>query len=107
MNRRSFVKSTTAASAMLWGRASFAAASPMHTNWVVRGSEGFDALSFLSPLSGNPFYLYYYQEAVAAFAPHMPDESMTMLKAILQRAQDATVLLSHFIDVRFSAEPDF
>ena len=78
----------------------------MHTKWVVRGSEGFDALSFLSPLSGSRFYLEYYREAVADFAPHLPAESLTMLRAIMQRAEDAKILLSPFLDVRFSAAPD-
>ena len=82
------------------------AAAPIHTKWVVRGSEGFDALSFLSPLSGNPFYLDYYDEAVRQFAPRMPADAMTTLKAIEQQAESAKILLSPFLDVRFSAASD-
>ena len=76
------------------------------TEWVVRGSEGFDALSFLSPLSGDPFYLDYYRDQVAAFAPLMPADTMATLKAIVQRAQAAKILFSPFLDLRFSAGPD-
>ena len=73
---------------------------------MVRGSEGFDALSFLSPLSGDPFYLDYYRDQVAAFAPLMPADTMATLKAIVQRAQAAKILFSPFLDLRFSAGPD-
>lgn len=83
-----------------------AEATSIRTKWVVRGSEGFDALSFLSPLSGDPFYLDYYQEAVARFEPRMPAGAMTTLKAIKKQAEAAKILLSPFLDVRFSAAPD-
>ena len=43
----------------------------MKTRWIVRGSEGLDALSFLSPLSGDPFYVDYYQKEVAEFARYL------------------------------------
>jgi len=77
----------------------------MKTRWIVRGSEGLDALSFLSPLSGDLFYVDYYQKEVGEFAPRMPAEAMTTLKALKQRAEKANVLLSPFLDLRFSAAP--
>jgi hypothetical protein len=107
MNRRSFLQSATASTALVWCRPLFAdAATRTRTEWVVRGSEGFDALSFLSPLSGDPFYLDYYRDQVAAFAPLMPADTMATLKAIVQRAQAAKILFSPFLDLRFSAGPD-
>lgn len=80
--------------------------APMKTRWVVRGSEGFDALSFLSPLSGDPFYLDYYRPQVAEFAPRMPPAAMAALKALKQRAETVNILLSPFLDLRFSAAAD-
>ena len=78
----------------------------MRTRWNVRGSEGFDALSFLGPLSGDPFYLSHYEEEVAEFAPRMSAPAMTTLKALKRRADQAKILFSPFLDVRFSAGPD-
>src|SRR5690349_20531993 len=106
MDRRSLLKAAGAAGAMLAMAPLTAAAAPIRTRWVVRSSEGFDALSFLSPLSGDPFYLDYYADAVAQFAPQMPADAMATLKAIKQHAADAKILLSQFLDVRFSAAPD-
>jgi hypothetical protein len=107
MDRRSFLASTTAAAAAIAAPPLAAAkALPMKTRWVVRGSEGFDALSFLSPLSGDPFYLEYYRREVAEFEPRMAPAAMAALKALKQRAEQANILLSPFLDLRFSAGPD-
>jgi hypothetical protein len=105
MNRRSFVKSAAAAGALLAAPLK-ATGFSMRTKWVVRESEGFDALSFLSPLSGDPFYLDYYKDAVDQFAPHMPPAATATLKAIKAQAEGAKILLSPFLDLRFSAGPD-
>jgi hypothetical protein len=78
----------------------------MKTRWVVRDSEGFDALSFLSPLSGDPFYLRYYEKEVADFTPRMPASAMATLKALKARSEQANIMLSPFLDLRFSAAPD-
>jgi len=106
MMRRSFLKSAVAAGATLSLALIASAAAPMRTKWVVRGSEGFDALSFLSPLSGDPFYLDDYREAVARFEPLMPVEAMAILKALKKQAEGANILLSPFLDLRFSAAAD-
>ena len=79
---------------------------PFRTRWVVRGSEGYDALSFLSPLSGDPFYLDFYRDQVAAFAPRMPAAAMATLRALMAQARQANILLSPFLDLRFSGGPD-
>lgn len=78
----------------------------MKTRWVVRESEGFDALSFLSPLSGDPFYAKFYEREVADFAPRMPAAAMATLKGLKERAQQANILFSPFLDLRFSAGKD-
>jgi len=104
--RRSFLKSAAAAGAALSISPLQAATGTMRTKWIVRGSEGFDALSFLSPLSGDPFYLDYYRDAVAQFAPRMPAEAMATLNMIKKQAEGANILLSPFLDLRFSADLD-
>lgn len=104
MDRRQFL--TAAAATTLAAPLAARPAAPIRTQWVVRGSEGFDALSFLSPLSGDPFYLGFYQEAVAAFAPRMPAQAMGALKAMMARARELKVLLSPYLDGRFSGGPD-
>jgi len=106
MNRRSFLTMTITASAAFISSPSAAASPPTRTKWVVRESEGFDALSFMAPLSGDPFYLDYYRQAVEAFTPKMPAGALAALEAIGQRAKSAGILLSPFLDVRFSAGAD-
>src|SRR5215207_3270237 len=106
MNRRTFLAASAAAAA--GASVPLRASSPpaFKTRWTVRGSEGFDALSFLSPLSGDPFYLLHYEREVAEFAPRMPAAAMATLKALKQRAEKANILLSPFLDLRFSAASD-
>ena len=106
MNRRSFLQTAAGVAALHGVPALATKTSTIKTRWIVRGSEGFDAISFLSPLSGDPFYLDYYTQEVAAFAPHMPPEAMSTLKALKGRAEKANILLSPFLDLRFSAGPD-
>lgn len=76
------------------------------TKWIVRGSEGLDAIAFLGPLSGDPFYARHYGEAIAAFAPRLPAETLTAIEALKARAVQANILLSPFLSLRFSGGPD-
>lgn len=103
MNRRQFLASATVAA---FAPALPAAAQAPRTRWIVRGSEGFDALSFMSPLAGDPFYTRYYEQAVATFAPLMPADAMTALRELKAQAAGANILLSPFLDLRFSGGPD-
>jgi hypothetical protein len=106
MNRREFLAVSSAAALLPPALGHAQIAVEPKTRWVVRGSEGFDALSFLSPLSGDPFYLRYYEEAVASFAPRMPASAMETLRALKAKAKQADILLSPFLDLRFSGGPD-
>lgn len=105
MDRRRFLAAAAATTLVAPLSPGFTA-KPIRTRWVVRGSEGFDVLSFLSPLSGDAFYLRFYEKAVADFAPRMPAPAMATLKALMIQARDAKILLSPFLDNRFSAGPD-
>ncbi|HYW15410.1 MAG TPA: hypothetical protein VE891_04550 [Allosphingosinicella sp.] len=101
MDRRTFLAAS--------GAAAFASVLPaappsaaFRTRWIVRGSEGYDALSFLSPLSGDPFYRKYYEAEVAAFAPRLDPAALASIVALKSRAAAEKVLLSPFLDVVFS-----
>lgn len=106
MDRRTFLRTAAATAAITTIPSKVSGAAPTTTRWIVRGSEGFDALSFLSPLSGDPFYLRYYEKEVAAFAPQMPADAMATLKALKARSERANILLSPFLDLRFSGGED-
>lgn len=101
MDRRSFLAAT--------GAAALAAALPidplaagLRTRWIVRGSEGYDALSFLGPLSGDPFYKKYYEAEVAAFAPRLERSALASIVDLKSKAAAEKMLLSPFLDVVFS-----
>jgi hypothetical protein len=109
MDRRAFIAALAGVPLALTMAPVLAQPAPaqpaMRTRWVVRGSEGFDALSFLGPLSGDSFYLGYYRDAVAAFAPRMPTEAMQVLRGLMAQARQFNQLLSPFLDLRFSSGP--
>jgi hypothetical protein len=105
MNRRQFLAAGCAAS-LLGPSALTAQAALPKTRWIVRGSEGFDALSFLGPLSGDPFYAQYYEAQVAAFSARLPAAALASIRALKERAKEANILLSPFLDLRFSGGPD-
>lgn len=83
MQRRHFVSRPIAAAALSLLMAASGstraqpARPPRRTRWKVRASEGFDALSFLGPLSGGRLYLDFYGADAAAFAPRLPEAART------------------------------
>jgi hypothetical protein len=76
------------------------------TRWVVRTSEGFDALGFLSPLSGDPFYQKHYEKEVAEFAPRMPSDVLADIKLLKKELGEKGELLSPAFYLYFSGGPD-
>jgi len=70
------------------GCASAAGGSDIRTQWSVRSSEGLDALAFLGPLSGKPFYAAYYEAELAAFKPRLSAAALDAV-ANLHREADA------------------
>ena len=105
MNRRSFLATASVLCLPLSVRG-FANPGGMKTRWIVRGSEGFDALAFLSPLSGDPFYASYYPAAVAEFGLRLPPPIIAAIKSLKERTTRANVLLSPFLSLAFSGGPD-
>lgn len=82
MDRRAFL---AAAAALPLSAPAFAQA-PIRTRWVVTGSEAFDALAFLGPLSGGQLYASRYRAELEAFGPRVPADAKAALTRLQQRA---------------------
>lgn len=104
MDRRTFLALSTAA----LGSAGLArpAASASKTRWIVRTSEGFDALGFLAPLSGDPFYTEYYQTELKEFEPRLSAITRAEIKALRDEVAATDGLLSPAFYLYFSGGPD-
>jgi hypothetical protein len=100
MNRRQLLLASLAAAAPL------PALAAIRTQWKVRGSEGFDALCFLGPLSGKPLYTRYYEAELAAFRPKFPAEAQTALERLQGLADAKGWLLAPGLCTMLSAAPD-
>jgi hypothetical protein len=81
------------------------AAPAARTRWVVRGSEGFDALCFLGPLSGKDFYARFYPKELAAFRPVFPADAAEALAGLQKDADAAGFLLGPSLCLLFSGGP--
>jgi len=101
MNRRQLLAAATAAAAL--PRPALAA---IRTRWKVRGSEGFDALCFLGPLSGKPLYTRYYEAELAAFRPKFPAKAQAALDRLQAAADARSSLLAPGLCTLLSAAPD-
>lgn len=87
MDRRFFLTAALAlAAAPILPALAQQAKPPMRTRWNVIGSEGYDAIAFLGPLSGRPMYRSYYaadadvfgaklSPGILADVPRLADES--------------------------------
>lgn len=80
MNRRQLL--AAAAAAAFPG----AALAAVRTRWRISLSEGMDALCFLGPLSGDPFYTRYYEAELAAFRPRLSGDVLAAVAGLKQRA---------------------
>lgn len=100
MNRRQLLAAATAAALPL---PAFAA---IRTQWKVRGSEGFDALCFLGPLSGKPLYTRYYQAELSEFRPKFAPEAQAALDRVQKAAEAKSWLLAPGLCTMLSAAPD-
>lgn len=109
MNRRLFLQGASAALAATTLRPTFAAepaGKAMRTIWNVRSSLGFDAVSFLGPLSGDDFYAQHYRSEVAAFTPRMAKGTVERIKVLKDSATARGIMLTPFLDVIFSSGQD-
>ena len=101
MNRRHLLALGLAAAAPLP-----ALAAPFRTRWAVRGSEGFDALCFLGPLSGKPFYARNYPAELADFQPRFPKAAAEALATLQADADARGALLGPTLCLLFSGGAD-
>ena len=108
MNRRHFLAASSAVALAPFSalRAQGAPQASSATQWIVRTSEGFDALGFLSPLSGDPFYQKHYEKEVAEFAPRLPPAMLADIKLLKKQLDDKDVLMSPDLYLHFSGGPD-
>lgn len=104
MNRRQLILS--AAALPLAVPAVSLADAPIRTRWKVRASEGFDALCFLGPLSGKPFYADYYRAELAVILPRMNPAAMEAMATVQAMADEAKFLLGPGLCNILSAGPD-
>lgn len=104
MNRRQLILS--AAALPLAVPAVSLADAPIRTRWKVRASEGFDALCFLGPLSGKPFYADYYRAELAVILPRMSPAAMEAMATAQAMADEAKFLLGPGLCNTLSAGPD-
>ncbi|WP_296597969.1 hypothetical protein [Phenylobacterium sp.] len=82
------------------------AQAPIRTRWTVRGSEGFDALCFLGPLSGKPLYTRYYEAELTAFRPKFPAPAQAALDRLQAAADARGSLLAPGLCTLLSGAPD-
>jgi hypothetical protein len=82
-----------------------ALASSIRTRWQVTSSEGLDAICFLGPLSGKPFYTRYYEKELAAFRPGFPASAQAALDTCQKAADAAGALLAPDLCTLFSGAP--
>lgn len=81
-------------------------AKTFRTIWSISSSEGIDALAFLGPLSGKPFYASYYEMELAAFRPRLDAATMTALMSLHAEHDSAGSLLWPNLTLIFSGGPD-
>lgn len=105
MNRRQLLLAAAGAALPLAALPGPALAD-IRTRWGVRTSEGFDALCFVGPLCGKPFYADHYKEELAAFKPLVSAEALAALADLQAIADKAGFLLGPNLCTVFSGGPD-
>jgi len=104
MNRRQLILSAAALPLVAPGVSP--GDTPIRTRWKVRASEGFDALCFLGPLSGKPFYADNYRAELAVILPRMSPAAMETMATVQAMADAAEFLLGPGLCNILSAGPD-
>jgi len=82
------------------------AAPPIRTVWSIASSVGIDALAFLGPLSGKPFYADYYRDELSAFRPRLSAAVTDALMSLHAEHEAAGGLLWPSLTLIFSGGPD-
>lgn len=83
------------------------AAPASDTRWIVRGSEGADAIAFLGPLSGRPLYTKHYPDDAVEFAERLGPSVAAEIASLWDEATSAGIsLLGPSLQVAFSGVGD-
>ncbi len=106
MNRRLFLAATAALAAPPLSLPAFAQGAPKRTRWVLRGSEGFDAITFLGPLSGDPFYARHYAKEIAGFAPRLPAGMVDRIRTVKDAAKARDIMMTPTLALILSSGHD-
>jgi hypothetical protein len=77
----------------------------MRTRWVITASEGFDALAFLGPLSGKPFYANHYAQEITEFKPRLSPAAHEAIGGLFAQADADGYLLWPRLALIFSGGP--
>jgi hypothetical protein len=103
MDRRQLLVAGAAAMALpAFARAEVPA---IRTRWSLTTSEGFDALCFLGPLAGDPFYADYYGKELAAFLPKLRPETIGAIKTGFAAVRQQGGMLGPDLCLIFSGGP--
>lgn len=77
------------------------------TDWRLEPSFTFDVLCFLNTLSGDEYYLKYYQEEYDKIAPKLTPEAREALASLKHKLKDeGGAIISAFLTLYFSAGDD-
>lgn len=77
------------------------------TDWRVTPSFKFDALCFINVLTGDPFYVRYYKDEYAEFAPRLTPAARAALANLKRKLKDENkAIISAFLSLHFSATDD-
>lgn len=77
------------------------------TTWQIQPSFKYDVLTLLNPLTGDSFYLQYYQNTYTHFEPLFTSEAREALASLKQKIKDdGGNIISAFLTLYFSATND-
>lgn len=77
------------------------------TQWRISPSFKFDALCFLNTLTGDPFYVRYYEDEYKRVEPLLTPEARRALTSLKRKVKDENkTIISAFLSVLFSATGD-
>ena len=77
------------------------------TEWQIQPSFKYDVLTFLNTLTGDPFYLRYYQNEYTHFEPLLTTEAREALVSLKRKIKDdGGNIISAFLTLYFSATDD-
>lgn len=78
----------------------------LSADWQVHPSFKYDVLCFLNSLTGDPFYLKYYQDEYAKFEPKLTPAARKAIAGLRKWKEQNKKIISAFLTLYFSATDD-